>query len=66
MESFSIWHWIILILWVVVLGVPAFKIVGRTGNHPALAILMLVPLVNLVFWWWLAFGRWPAVSAPRS
>ncbi len=60
--GFSIWHWIILVLWIVVFGVPFWRIVGRTGNSPALSLLLLVPLVNIVFLWWLAFGKWPVIS----
>lgn len=62
----SVTHLIIFLLWIVVMGVPAWRIVGRTGNPPALALLFLVPLVNLALWWWLAFGRWPALDEPRS
>ncbi|MDQ6627920.1 MAG: hypothetical protein M3Z29_05625 [Pseudomonadota bacterium] len=59
MEGFSVWHWLIIALWLVAVGFPFWRIVGRTGNHPALSILLWVPLVNLIFIWWLAFSRWP-------
>ena len=62
MSAFSIWHWIILLFWIGIFGVPFWRIVGRTGNSPALSPLLLVPLVNIVFLWWLAFGKWPAID----
>ena len=36
-----------------------WKIVGRTGYHPALSLLMFVPLLNLVLLIVLAFQEWP-------
>jgi hypothetical protein len=63
MWHFGIWHGFGLVFWIVVVGVPLWKIVERSGNHPALALLFLVPIVNLGFLWWLAFARWPAVPA---
>jgi hypothetical protein len=66
MGSFSIWHWIVLAAMVAVILVPYWKIVKRTGNPPALSILFLVPLVNLVAIWWLAYTKWPAVDKGRQ
>jgi len=59
-------HLMIFLVWIAVVGIPFWKIVGRTGNHPALTLLLIVPLVNLAFLWWLAFGRWPALESERS
>ena len=36
-----------------------WKIVGRTGYHPALAFFMIVPLANIVLLLVLAFSDWP-------
>lgn len=66
MGSFSIWHWLIVLVWLAVIGVPFWRIVRRTGNPAALSLLIFVPLVNLVFLWWLAFGRWPATPDAKS
>jgi hypothetical protein len=59
MEHFSAWHWIVILAILVFVLVPYWRIVARTGHPGALALLMLVPLVNLGFIWWLAFSRWP-------
>jgi len=40
-------------------GLIWWKIVKKTGFHPALGLLMLVPLVNLVMLAVLAFREWP-------
>lgn len=60
MGSFSVWHWLIVLIWLGVFLVPFWRLVGRTGHAPALSLLLLVPVVNIVFLWWLAFGKWPS------
>jgi hypothetical protein len=42
--------------------VPYWKLWSRTGHSGAWALLMLVPLVNLISLWVLAFKRWPALD----
>ena len=59
MGSFSIWHFIILLLYLVVFVVPSWRIVSKAGYSGAWALLMLVPLVNIVALWLFAFSRWP-------
>ena len=66
MGSFSVWHWLIIIVWLAVFLVPGLKLVGRTGHSPLLGLLFIVPLVNIIFWWWLAFGHWPALDGQKS
>jgi hypothetical protein len=42
--------------------VPYWKLWSRTGHSGAWALLMLVPLANLISLWVLAFKRWPALD----
>jgi hypothetical protein len=47
------------------LAVPlllASRVVRRAGYSPWWALLLLVPLVNLVALWLFAYARWPAVD----
>ena len=54
---------IIPILIILALAViPYWKIWSRTGHSGAWALLMLVPLANLISLWVLAFKKWPAVD----
>lgn len=41
--------------------IPYWKIWSRTGHSGAWALLMLVPVVNLISLWVLAFKDWPAL-----
>jgi hypothetical protein len=51
------------LLWMIVLGivmvVPFWRISQKAGYPGVLALLVLVPLVNLAFFYFLAFARWP-------
>lgn len=49
---------------VLVLG--CCRIFARTGRHPALGLLMIVPGVNLLMFLFLAFGPWPAGTELRA
>ncbi|PDQ19972.1 hypothetical protein CN311_16720 [Mesorhizobium sanjuanii] len=59
MGSFSVFHWLILLIICVVLVVPYWRIFPRAGWPSALSLLMVVPLVNFVLLWILAFKKWP-------
>ena len=41
--------------------IPWWRIWSRTGHSGAWALLMLIPLVNLISIWVLAFKEWPAL-----
>ena len=38
---------------------PYWKIFGRSDWHPASSFLMVIPFVNLVLLWLVAFKKWP-------
>jgi hypothetical protein len=42
--------------------IPYWKLWARTGHSGAWALLMLVPIANLISLWVLAFKKWPAVD----
>ncbi|MCA6215539.1 hypothetical protein KGA65_03175 [Ideonella sp. B7] len=48
-----------LIIGIVLLVVPAWKIVEKAGYPGPLALLVLVPVVNVVALWLFAFSAWP-------
>jgi hypothetical protein len=63
MDDISFWHWIIAALFVFLWIFPLWRIIGRTGRHPALALFGLFPLTALILLWWLAYTTWPAVDS---
>jgi hypothetical protein len=42
---------------------PHWRIFQRAGYSGALALLMVLPLVNLIVLLWFAFAEWPALQA---
>ncbi len=42
------------------------RIFARAGHHPAMGFLMLIPLVNVVMFLSLVFGRWPIEKELRQ
>ena len=48
-----------MIIYVVVVVIPVAKILGRIGYNQWWAAVAVVPLVNVIFLWILAFIDWP-------
>lgn len=61
----SIVHLLVLLFIPVFLLVPCWRIVARAGFPGALALLLWVPVVNLIALWVFAFVRWPAQSSMK-
>jgi hypothetical protein len=55
---------IVVILCLVV--VPFWKICGKAGFPPALALLTLVPVVNFILLLYIAFADWPALKGRKG
>ena len=66
MISFSIFHWILILLIAAVLVVPFWKIFPRAGWPAPLALLMFIPVLNWVLLWVLAFKSWPGDENKNS
>lgn len=59
MHSMSIWKVTIMLVWVVIVMAPLWRIAAKAGYSGALSLLMLVPFVNLVLLWAFAVMEWP-------
>jgi hypothetical protein len=59
MGGYSLTHWIWFVGVIIVVLYPIGRILGRLGFSPFLALLALVPLVNFISLWILAFVDWP-------
>ncbi|MDX5364765.1 MAG: hypothetical protein LPJ91_11500 [Pseudazoarcus pumilus] len=67
MYSDTMWglHWLWMLAFAIVLVVPFWRICRRAGHPSWLGILILIPLINLAFLYFLAFSRWPAAEAGK-
>ena len=50
----------------VVMVIPYWKIYSKTGQAGAMALLQLIPLVNIVMLYVLAFSEWPIERQMRA
>ncbi|MCB9136761.1 MAG: hypothetical protein H6642_00275 [Caldilineaceae bacterium] len=53
---------IILIVIPLIAILPFWKIFAKAGYNGALSLLMIVPLVNLIMLFFLAFADWPILK----
>lgn len=51
-----------MILLAVVVLIPFWRICSRAGYPGVISLLILVPLANLVFLYFLAFADWPSLK----
>jgi hypothetical protein len=58
-NGLSIWHWLIVILYIFLVVYPVARILGRLGYSKSFSIVALIPGINLIGLWVLAFMRWP-------
>ncbi|TAM07827.1 MAG: hypothetical protein EPN70_01760 [Paraburkholderia sp.] len=59
MAGYGAAHWLVFVIMAVVLLYPIGRILTRIGLSPLWAILALVPMLNLLGLWVLAFVDWP-------
>lgn len=62
MGSMSIWHWLVVFMFYILMcGIPAWKIVSKSGHSGAWSLLALLPVIGTIALWVFAFKRWPAM-----
>ena len=44
--------------------IPAINILRRTGHSPLWCLLAVVPVINVIAWWYFAFKSWPTDRKP--
>lgn len=63
MGEFSIWHWFIVLVLLIVYIAPAVAILHQAGYSRWWVLTLLVPIVNVIAIWVFAFRRWPALRS---
>jgi len=66
MVHFSIWHWVIVLLILIVAIWLPVRILHKAGYSGWWVVLGLVPIVNIVMIWVFAFADWPRLKRPPS
>lgn len=52
-------HWLWMLAIAIALVIPTWRICQRTGYPGWIGILILVPMVNLILLYFIAFSDWP-------
>ncbi|SFR44427.1 hypothetical protein SAMN05216203_0373 [Marinobacter daqiaonensis] len=62
MFSNTMWagHWLWMLVMAVLVVVPVWRICQRIGYPGWMAILILIPMVNMVLLYFIAFADWPS------
>jgi hypothetical protein len=63
MGGYGLFGWLVLVIIVVV---PFWRICTKAGYPGGLSLLIAIPLVNLVFLYFIAFSQWPSQSRSAS
>lgn len=63
--AMGFWDVVPILIIVALAVIPYWKLWQRTGHAGAWGLLMLIPLVNIVSLWVLAFKRWPVLGEDR-
>jgi hypothetical protein len=64
--GFGLGHWLFFAVMVAVILYPVGRILKRLGLSPIWSVLALIPFVNLISLWALAFTEWPAERAKAA
>ena len=59
-------HWLTMLLVAVVIVLPFWKIFAKAGYSGWFGLLMIVPVVNLIALYMLAFSDWPSLKHAQS
>lgn len=66
MDQMLLWNLLSSVLVSLLLVIPLWRVFGRTGLHPALSLLVFIPVLGfLIVLGVLAFSRWPNVEGIR-
>ena len=60
----SIWQLLALVIYplmIFILVLPFWRITAKAGYNPWLSLLTIIPVVNLIFLYFIAFSNWPSL-----
>ena len=62
MGTFSVVHWLIVLIVLGVFVYPLVRIIRRMGFSGWWAVLAFLPILNVIGLWFLALQPWPALA----
>lgn len=58
--DFYLMHTLWMLVFAAIMVIPFWRICQKAGYSGWLSLLVLIPLANLIFFYFLAFSEWPA------
>ena len=55
-------EFLVIVITTAVIVLPFWKIYSKAGYSGALSLLMLIPILNLIMLFFLAFAEWPILK----
>ena len=65
MVGYGVSHWLMFVIMAVLILYPVGRILGRIGLSPFWSVVALIPFLNLIGLWVLAFTEWPRGGTTR-
>lgn len=59
MGSFSIWHWFVVFLFILLPNLLAIPAIRKSGFSGWWVIPLMIPVVGMIVTWIFAFSKWP-------
>jgi uncharacterized membrane protein YhaH (DUF805 family) len=57
----SIWQLVGIVVYAVIIVLPVWKITTKAGYSGWLSLLMIIPVVNVLYLYFLGFSNWPSL-----
>jgi hypothetical protein len=64
MGSFSVWHWLIVLVIELLWVAPLWRLLQCIGHPVGFALFGFFPPLGVVLLWWIAFSRWSRAAGP--
>lgn len=59
MVGYGFSHWLMFVIMAALILYPVGRILGRIGLSPFWSVVAMIPFLNLIGLWVLAFTQWP-------
>ena len=59
MVGYGSGHWLMFVIMAALILYPVGRILGRIGLSPFWSVVAMIPFLNLIGLWVLAFTQWP-------
>lgn len=56
----------LILIWYFLIVLPFTKIYKKAGYSPWMAVLMIIPLLNVLMLYFLAFSNWPSLNRNQT